>query len=72
MPWLEFYDVAEMNLGKSQATAMINAAKRELSDLRKTGYGEVLYDPVSKQLLALLSQDDHRRLQNILQRKLAP
>ncbi|RCS41426.1 hypothetical protein DTL42_22990 [Bremerella cremea] len=72
MPWIEFYDIREMNLGKSQATAMINAAKRELSDLRKTGYGEVLYDPVSKQLLALLSQGDHQRLRQILQRRMAP
>lgn len=72
MPWLEFYDLTEMNLGKSQATAMINAAERELSDLRKTGYGEVLYDPVSKHLLALLSKEDHQRLQFFLQRKMAP
>ncbi len=54
MPWLEFYDLTEMKLGKSQATAMINEAERQLSDLRKTGYGEVLYDPVSKHLLAAL------------------
>ncbi|WP_146117789.1 MULTISPECIES: hypothetical protein [Pirellulaceae] len=72
MPWLEFYDLSEMNLGKSQATAMINEAERQLSDLRKTGYGEVLYDPISKHLLALLSKEDHQKLQYFLQRKMAP
>jgi len=71
MPWLEFYDVSQLDLGKSEAAALINAAKRELSDLRKTGYGDLQYDPVSKRLLALLSKDDHQRLQFALQRKIS-
>ncbi len=71
MPWLEFYDVSKLELGKSEAAALINNAKRELTDLRKTGYGDLQYDPVSKQLLALLSKDDHQRLQFALQRKIS-
>lgn len=72
MPWLECYDITSMNLSKSQATAMIHDAERQLGDLRKTGYGEVLYDPVSKYLWALLSRDDHQRLQVYLRGKLSP
>lgn len=71
MPWLEFYDVSSLGLGKSEAAALINNAKRELTDLRKTGYGDLLYDPASKRLLALLSKDDHQRLQFALQRKIS-
>lgn len=71
MPWLEFYDVSSLELGKSEAAALINDAKRELSDLRKTGYGDIQYDPVSKRLLALLSKDDHQRLKFALQRKVS-
>lgn len=71
MPWLEFYDVSKLQLGKSEAAALINNAKRELSDLRKTGYGDLQYDPVSKHLIALLSKDDHQRLQFALQRKIS-
>ncbi|PQO26705.1 hypothetical protein C5Y96_19665 [Blastopirellula marina] len=71
MPWLEFYDVSNLGLGKSEAAALINNAKRELTDLRKTGYGDLLYDPASKRLLALLSKDDHQRLQFALQRKIS-
>ncbi|QDU74376.1 hypothetical protein Pan97_13830 [Bremerella volcania] len=71
MPWLEFYDVSKLQLGKSEAAALINNAKRELTDLRKTGYGDLQYDPVSKRLLALLSKDDHQRLQFALQRKIS-
>lgn len=71
MPWLEFYDVSNLGLGKSEAAALINNAKRELTDLRKTGYGDLLYDPASKRLLALLSKDDHQRLQFVLQRKIS-
>lgn len=71
IPWLEFYDVSKIQLGKSEAAALINNAKRELSDLRKTGYGDLQYDPVSKHLLALLSKDDHQRLKFALQRKIS-
>lgn len=71
MPWLEFYDVSKLELGKSEAAALINNAKRELTDLRKTGYGDLQYDPVSKHLLALLSKEDHQRLQFALQRKIS-
>ncbi|MFN3151042.1 hypothetical protein [Bremerella sp.] len=71
MPWLEFYDVSKLQLGKSEAAALINNAKSELSDLRKTGYGDLQYDPVSKHLIALLSKDDHQRLQFALQRKIS-
>ncbi|MEW4454369.1 hypothetical protein AB1L30_16970 [Bremerella sp. JC817] len=69
MPWLEAYDVSHLNLSKSSAAAMINDTKRELTDLRKTTYGELLYDPISKKLFALLSNDDHRRLKFALERK---
>lgn len=72
MPWLEFYDVGSLELSKSQATAMIHDAERQLGDFRKTGYGEVLYDPVSKHLLALLSRADHQRLRAYLRGKLFP
>ncbi|MBI1247317.1 hypothetical protein GC197_05660 [bacterium] len=70
MPWLEVYNIQKLDLGKSQGNAMILEAKRELTDLHRTKYGEVLYDPVSKHLFALLSNDDHQRLQFIVQRKL--
>ena len=72
MPWLECYDIASLNFSKPQATAMIHDAERQLNDLRKTGYGEVLYDPVSKHLWALLSRDDQQRLQTYLRGKLSP
>jgi len=71
MPWLEFHDVGKLELGKSEAAALINSLKREMTDLRKTGYGDLQYDPVSKHLLALLSKDDHQRLQFALQRKIS-
>lgn len=70
-PWLEFYDLGGRELGRAEATALINDAKRELSDLRKTGLGDVLYDPASKHLLALLSKDDHQRLRFVLSRRTA-
>ena len=69
-PWLEFYDLSQFELGRAEATALVNDAKRELSDLRKTGYGDVLYDPGSKHLLALLSKDDHQRLQLLLNQRI--
>lgn len=70
-PWLEFYDLSQLELGRAEATALVNDAKRELSDLRKTGYGDVLYDSGSKHLLALLSKDDHQRLQLLLNRRVS-
>lgn len=71
-PWLEFYDVSHLELDRPAASVLINQAQRELADLRATGNGVVHYDPVSRHLLARLSQEDHRRLMFFLERRAAP
>jgi len=64
--WLEFYDAKAIDLGKSRASAVINQAKATLINLRKTGKGEILYDPPSGHFLALLSKSDHRQFRQMI------